>query len=42
MKKVLEIEPDLTTTKLRARLPFMPQSIWTNLAEGLILAGMPE
>ena len=42
MKKVLEIEPQLTTTKLRTRVPFMPQSIWANLVEGLILAGMPE
>jgi TolB-like protein len=42
MKKVLEIEPQLTTSKLRARLPFMPQNIWMNLAGGLILAGMPE
>ena len=42
MKKVLEIEPQLTTTKLRTRVPFMPESIWSNLAEGLILAGMPE
>ncbi|MGH8703088.1 MAG: winged helix-turn-helix domain-containing protein [Burkholderiales bacterium] len=42
MKKVLEIEPQLTASKLRARLPFMPQSIWTNLAEGLRLAGLPE
>jgi len=42
MKKVLEIEPQLTATKLRARVPFMPESIWKNLAEGLMLAGMPE
>jgi len=42
MRKVLEIEPQLTTTKLRTRVPFMPKSIWLNLAEGLILAGMPK
>jgi TolB-like protein/Tfp pilus assembly protein PilF len=42
MRKVLEVEPQLTTTKLRARVPFMPESIWKNLEEGLILAGMPE
>ena len=42
MKKVLVIEPQLTMTKLRARLPFMPQSIWAKLAQGLTLAGMPE
>src|SRR5882757_680270 len=42
MRKVLEIEPQLTTTKLRTRVPFMPESIWKNLAEGLMLAGMPE
>jgi len=42
MQKMLEIEPQLTLSKLRARLTFMPQSIWTNLAEGLRLAGLPE
>jgi hypothetical protein len=42
MKKILEIEPQITASKLRARLPFMPQDIWTNLAEGLVLAGLPE
>jgi tetratricopeptide (TPR) repeat protein len=42
MKKVLEIEPQLTVSRLRARLPFMPESIWTNLEQGLSLAGMPK
>src|SRR5262245_6220770 len=42
MKKVLEIEPQLTASKLRARLPFMPQAIWANLSEGLRLGGLPE
>jgi len=42
MKKVLEIEPQLTASKLRARLPFMPQSIWSNLADGLRVAGLPD
>ena len=42
MKKILEIEPQLTASRLRARLPFMPQSIWTNLEEGLVLAGLPK
>jgi len=42
MKKVLEIEPQLTASKLRLRVPFMPQSIWLNLSEGLRLAGLPE
>jgi len=42
MKKILEIEPQLTTSKLRARVPFMPQSIWTHLKEGLVQAGLPE
>ena len=42
MKKILEIEPQLTASRLRARLPFMPQDIWTNLKEGLVLAGLPK
>ncbi len=42
MKKMLEIEPQLTLSRLRTRLTFMPQSIWINLAEGLRLAGLPE
>ena len=42
MKKMLEIEPQLTVSKLRARLTFVPQDIWTNLADGLRLAGLPE
>jgi hypothetical protein len=42
VKKILEIGPQLTASKLRARLPFMPQGVWTNLAEGLCLAGLPE
>jgi len=42
MRKMREIEPQLTATKLRARLPFMPQSIWASLSKGLLLAGLPE
>jgi tetratricopeptide (TPR) repeat protein len=42
MKKMLEIEPQLTVSKLRARIAFLPQSVWTNFAEGLRLAGLPE
>ena len=42
MQKMLEIEPQLTVSKLRARLTFMPQSIWMNLAEGLCLAELPQ
>ena len=42
MKRVLDIEPQLTASRLRARVPFMPQNIWANLSEGLIAAGLPE
>jgi TolB-like protein len=42
MKRVLEIEPQLTSSKLRARVPFMPESTWERLSEGLIAAGLPE
>jgi TolB-like protein len=42
MKKMLEIEPKLTLSQLRARLTFIPPSIWSNFAEGLRRAGLPE
>jgi hypothetical protein len=38
----LRIEPDLTMSKLRARLMFMNESLWGNLSRGLRLAGLPE
>jgi tetratricopeptide (TPR) repeat protein len=42
MKRVLEIEPQLTSSKLRARVPFMPEVTSKSLSEGLIAAGLPE
>jgi TolB-like protein len=42
MRKVLDIEPQLTASRLRARLLFMPESLWKNLSEGLVLAGLPD
>jgi tetratricopeptide (TPR) repeat protein len=42
MKRMLEIEPQLTSSRLRARVPFMPEATWERLSEGLIAAGLPE
>ena len=42
MTEVLRIDPQLTRAKLRARLAFMPESLWNNFAEGLHIAGLPE
>jgi tetratricopeptide (TPR) repeat protein len=41
MRQVLTIEPRLTAGSLRARLKFMPEAVWNNLAGGLRLAGLP-
>lgn len=38
----LRIEPDLTMSKLRARLMFMNESLWGNLSRGLRLGGLPD
>jgi tetratricopeptide (TPR) repeat protein len=42
MKGVLDIEPELTISRLRARLKFMPESIWSRFSSGLRSAGFPE
>ena len=42
IREVLRIEPLLTTSRLRARLKFMQDALWDNMAEGLQLAGLPE
>ena len=42
MQEMLAIEPVLTISKLRARLDFWPEGVWSNLADGLHLAGSPE
>ena len=42
MTEVLRIDPQLTRAKLRARLAFMPESLWNNFAEGLRIAGLPD
>jgi TolB-like protein len=41
VQKVLEIEPQLTLTKLRERTRFYAEN-WQGFAEGLRLAGLPE
>jgi TolB-like protein len=42
MREILDIEPDLTLTKLRARLMFMSDWCWTSFSDGLRGAGLPE
>jgi TolB-like protein/Tfp pilus assembly protein PilF len=42
MRETLDIEPDLTLTKLRARLMFMSDGCWTRFSDGLRGAGLPE
>jgi hypothetical protein len=39
---VLNIEPQLTLTKLRGRLMFIEEKNWHNYAAALRLAGLPE
>ena len=42
MREVLAIEPQLTISKMRARLNYWPESVWNKFADGLRLAGLPE
>jgi tetratricopeptide (TPR) repeat protein len=42
MREVLDIEPALTLTKLRARTMFVSEWCWNRLSAGLRAAGMPE
>jgi TolB-like protein len=41
-RDLLDIEPDLTLTKLRARLMFMNAWCWSRFSQGLRGAGLPE
>jgi tetratricopeptide (TPR) repeat protein len=41
-RELLTIEPQLTLTKLRARLTFREESDWNDYAGALRLAGIPE
>jgi TolB-like protein len=41
LREALEIEP-VTLTKLRARLMFLDEKVWSDYAAGLRLAGLPE
>ena len=42
MRQVLQIEPPLTLTELRTRLPLTDGQIWQNYSVALRLAGLPE
>ena len=42
VRQILDIEPDLTVTRLRTRLMFMDESCWSRYALGLRAAGLPE
>jgi TolB-like protein/tetratricopeptide (TPR) repeat protein len=42
VRGVLNVEPQLTLTKLRARLMFVDEKTWRNYSAALRLAGLPE
>jgi TolB-like protein len=42
VREILDIEPDLTLSKLRTRLMFMIDRYWSRLSDGLRRAGLPE
>jgi hypothetical protein len=42
IREVLAVEPQLTLTKLRARLMFIEEKVWRDYAAALHLAGLPE
>jgi hypothetical protein len=37
-----KIEPQITLSTLRPRLAFMHERVWSRLAQGLKLAGLPD
>jgi len=42
IRQLLEVEPELTITKVRRVCSHWPDSIWGRYSEGLRLAGLPE
>jgi TolB-like protein/Tfp pilus assembly protein PilF len=42
MRELLDIEPELTLTKLRARVMFLNDWCWSRYSDGLRRAGLPE
>jgi TolB-like protein len=42
LREVLSIEPHLTLTKLRPRLMFIEEKVWSDYSAALRLAGLPE
>jgi TolB-like protein len=42
VREILDIEPELTLTKLRARLMFLSDWCWCRYSEGLRSAGLPQ
>ena len=42
LRQVLEIEPQFTLSRLRSRLLGIDEGVWSKVAEGLRLAGLPD
>ena len=42
LQDMLEIEPQLTLAKLRSRLVGIDEDVWSKVADGLRLAGLPD
>jgi len=42
MQQLLKGDPQLTIAKQRSRMMFMDAAVWSKLADGLKLAGLPE
>ena len=42
VEELLKIEPQLTISGLRARVPFVVESMWKTYSDALRLAGLPE
>jgi TolB-like protein/Flp pilus assembly protein TadD len=42
VRLALAVEPDLTISRLRVRLNYWPEQAWSNFADCLHLAGLPE
>jgi hypothetical protein len=42
LQDMLKIEPQLTLAKLRSRLVGIDEGVWSKVADGLRLAGLPD
>lgn len=42
LQEALKFDPQLTVSRMRSRLPFMAEKLWSGYSSGLRLAGLPD